>query len=824
MLSIIGVTTLLYLCIIGYIAFNLRKAILQEGQKLVKMAAGEKAYEIECVLNADIAIAKTMASTASSFLEMDESARVARKNDLLLAVMKDNPKYQATWLSWELGAIDPSYSKTYGRQRNTCFIEDGEFRFYTETVNMDGDPASGPYIEVKRKPRTTIGGPYEYSAYGGDNSKILLGISPIAPIVVDGQFKGIIGSDMFLDEFDSISYIDFFQKGYAFLVSNTGLIINHQESKFINHPIDSLSFYKSDLDSINIKIAMGKPFFFEAFDSDFDEEVMISVAPVKIGEFGEPWAVAVEVPVSEVTKSLSLTFRTAGVVAILGLMILMFVTYRISQAIAKSIEQSNKTLKKLSVGDLEFQNDLKAESDDELGDLAKSVNQLTAELRKKAQFSYEIGKGNLKFQYQAAGDQDVLGQSLLKMRENLQTVLDETNDVIKEAVLEGKLNSARIHTNWEYGAWSELGGSINNLLDSISSYFSRINGVVNAMADGDLSLRLEDDFKGDIAVLAGSLNKSLDNLGALIEQITQTAEVVKDSSSEMLSVSEEMTINTREIASSIAQMSNGAQNQVVKVDESSNLVEGILRSSGDMGDQADEINAAAQGGVDSSDTGQKLIQRVGFSMRDIAAFSSDTYDSIQVLTKRSQEISRVLGVITDIASQTNLLALNAAIEAAQAGEAGRGFAVVAEEIRKLAEDSKRSAKEIETLVIDVQNDVETTAQAIDMMKVSVKNGEEATSSASDAFNQIMESSGRTLVLSETIRKRVKEQIDGIRNVVTITESVVVIAEQTAAGTEEIASSASELSAGMDNYVQKSESLAQIASELSSGVSKFRLKS
>ena len=151
----------------------------------------------------------------------------------------------------------------------------------------------------------------------------------------------------------------------------------------------------------------------------------------------------------------------------------------------------------------------------------------------------------------------------------------------------------------------------------------------------------------------------------------------------MLSASEEMNTNTGEIASAIAQMSSGAQNQVSKVDESSNLVESILRSANDMGEQAEEINRAAQGGADSSDMGLKMVNKVGFSMKDIKAFANDTNESIKVLTERSKEITRVLGVITDIASQTNLLALNAAIEAAQAGDAGRGFAVVAEEIRKL---------------------------------------------------------------------------------------------------------------------------------------------
>ena len=139
----------------------------------------------------------------------------------------------------------------------------------------------------------------------------------------------------------------------------------------------------------------------------------------------------------------------------------------------------------------------------------------------------------------------------------------------------------------------------------------------------------------------------------------------------------------------------------------------------------------------------------------------------------------MLGVITDISTQTNLLALNAAIEAAQAGDAGRGFAVVAEEIRKLAEDSRRSANEIERLVMDVQNDTEEAARVISTMNSSVRSGEEASREASKVFQQITESSFNTLSFSEEIVNAAIVQSESINNVVNITENIVVIAEQTA---------------------------------------------
>lgn len=511
-----------------------------------------------------------------------------------------------------------------------------------------------------------------------------------------------------------------------------------------------------------------------------------------------------------------------GIIAtLLSALITVIVAYFIIRSIVNPIRRINVILQKMGLG--EIPEISVKQSSDEIGDMVVSLNYLRDSLQATSGFASAIGRGNLGTQYQLRSEGDVLGRSLLSMRDNLKKVLEQTNEVVSRAGNHGDL-AARIELDDKEGVWKELCISLNNLLDSIAIPFNELNRIANAMAEGDLSVRVNVEVRGDIALLASNLNKALGTLTDLINQISRHAFEVGESSAEMLIVSEEMTINTREIASSISEMSSGAQNQVVKVDESSGLVEGILRTSHEMGDQADNINQAAQDGVANSEKGFQLIEKVSSSMNDIATFSANTYNSIQILTTRSNEIARVLSVISDIASQTNLLALNAAIEAAQAGDAGRGFAVVAEEIRKLAEDSKVSAKEIETLISSVQEDVSKAAQDIDRMKNSVKSGEEATGSASAAFKEITGSSTKTLEMSQEIRKRVQEQIQGIKSVVSITESVVVIAEQTAAGTEEIASSATELSAGMDNYVKKSKSLSGIAAELSSWVSKFRLKS
>ncbi len=412
-------------------------------------------------------------------------------------------------------------------------------------------------------------------------------------------------------------------------------------------------------------------------------------------------------------------------------------------------------------------------------------------------------------------------EALETQQGKLQIVLDDVNLVLKEAVDSGNFK-ARIDVEKKEGKWKVLSQSINALFDSISTPATVISAIVDRMVTGDLTHRYETEAKGDILLIKNSFNLTLNNLNALLLDILRELNIVTTSTVEMRASTEEMKFSAEEISASIHEMSSGSQSQVLKVDESSALMEVIVKSSDDMGQQAQRINEKARLGVDMSGQGTSLIEKVGSDMQEILQNSEATSASVDALTQRSQEITRILSIIKEIAAQTNLLALNAAIEAAQAGDAGRGFAVVANEIRKLAEASDTSVKEIEQIISSIQEETTATSQLMQQMKENVQAGEKATQTGISTFQKIEAASKDTLDWSEKIVTTTHKQTTDLKNIMSIIEGIVVIAEESAAGAAEVAASSAELTNGMDNHAQKSQEVIRVLDRLKSQIAQYQL--
>lgn len=526
---------------------------------------------------------------------------------------------------------------------------------------------------------------------------------------------------------------------------------------------------------------------------------------------------------SSITDDMKSSFSALNsmilILSVIGTVIALLIANWLSNNITNPLKALEEKVSLMSKG--EITDPIAVNSRDEVGKMSLGINSLIENFKLLSTFAREIEIGNLEAEFSARSSKDVLGNSLISMRNNLQKVISDTNEVVRIAGEDGML-SAKIDISDKEGAWQDLSGAINTLLTSISSPMLILNDITMAMSKGDLTQKYEREEKGEIFNLTDSLNKAIIGLNKLLKTISKNSDIVELSSGDMLNLSEEMHTNTGEIASAIGEISSGAQNQVTQVDEVSSLLEGILKSSNDMEERATAINSAAKVGFESGEKGREMIGNISGSMNQITDYAQKTNASMDVLTNRSNEITRVIDVISEIANQTNLLALNAAIEAAQAGDAGRGFAVVAEEIRKLAEDSKKSASQIEQLILDVQKDTLEASSTIEVMNKAVLSGKKTSDEASKAFKEIEASSTHTLDHSKDILRATTIQKESVSKVVTISENVVVIAEETAAGTEQTASAVAELSSGMQSFYERAKQMEDVASSLKDEIEKLTL--
>jgi len=317
--------------------------------------------------------------------------------------------------------------------------------------------------------------------------------------------------------------------------------------------------------------------------------------------------------------------------------------------------------------------------------------------------------------------------------------------------------------------------------------------IVSASAEGDFTVtaRVTADTLG---ALADSFNLMVSDLSELIKDVKKSADHISQF--------------TQGILPTTTEMASGAGKQAEEIERTRIAAREVATVADHTDQSASQANDSARRAKEVAERGGDILKKSIEGMHRIRETVMDTSRQVHVLADNSARIGDITGFISDIAKRTNLLALNATIEAARAGEAGKGFSVVADEVRNLAERSRRAADEITKLTEDIETGTSEVIIAMELGNREVADGTKMVDQAGAALREILEAVDISTGSVAEISRATQQQLKSSEEIVTIMEKIARIAQQTAEGAKKSEVGITEL-----------ESLSE---SLNNAVSKFKL--
>ena len=383
-------------------------------------------------------------------------------------------------------------------------------------------------------------------------------------------------------------------------------------------------------------------------------------------------------------------------------------------------------------------------------------------------------------------------------------------------------------------------GDIGKAFDGVINYMQSMGAAATTISNNDLTARITPKSSRD--ELGNAFEKMILGLQNAIRQVAESANLVTSAAGHLANAAEqtgratnqiavtiqhvaqgtaEQTAGVTKTAGSVDQMSRtihsvarGAQQQAIAVNKAAQVASHISESIKQVATNAQVVTHDSAEAARYSRDGAKTMEETITGMESIRGKVGFSASKVQEMGARSADIGLIVETIEDIANQTNLLALNATIEAARAGEQGKGFAVVADEVRKLAERSNHSTREIAGLIQAIQKTINEAVNAMKESASEVETGVLRANSAGIVLNNILEAAESVYKQADEAGKAAIQVGAAAAELVGTVESVSTIIKENTAATEEMTARSSQLTQSIENIASVSQQNSAAVEEVS----------
>lgn len=365
-------------------------------------------------------------------------------------------------------------------------------------------------------------------------------------------------------------------------------------------------------------------------------------------------------------------------------------------------------------------------------------------------------------------------------------------------------------------------GIVFSILRSLLRPLRQLTIASEKMSQGDVTQQVEVRSQDELGVLGNSFNHMAQSLRSLLYSVNDSVQQLAASAEQLSASADQTSKATEQIATTMQDMATGTEQQVSHTQKSTEAVGQMSQRISQIANYTQEVSETARETAAVAAEGNRSVQAAVQQMNASSESILTLAKVVDSLGGRSQEIGKIVDVITTIASQTNLLALNAAIEAARAGESGRGFAVVADEVRKLAEQSSASAEQISQLIAAIQQETVLAVEVMEKSKREVTEGIEKVYEAGHSFEQIQSAVEDVALKIGQVSQASQDISEQTQLVVELINHISDVTMQASDGTQSVSAAAEEQLASMEEIASSAMSLELLAEGLQDQIGKFKI--